>query len=255
MLDLKKISTTKSRKSSFFDDSLFQTKPTHNVRHSLDLTSSLKSFKKPLKTAQKDTNQENLNKTSLLPCFRPKSPLSRLPHSLQITRISIIKPQPYDKTNKNKNSRSTTAFNRPNNPHFDLTNPQTPIKSSLFITRKSEIPCLKKSTIILTKKPPKQLELYSLKTVKKVQKLEKLSIKDIKDRRWLSSKRGIIIKDFYITLAKSNGMKILHNEDLSPSFKYYVGKGNNSKLVKQLMSQRQGWTRVKSHEIQIANFI
>ncbi|OMJ82505.1 hypothetical protein SteCoe_16792 [Stentor coeruleus] len=231
---------------------MFQTRHRHNIRHSLDLTSSLKSFKKPLKTAQKNASQENHNKTSLLPCFRPKSPLSRLPHSLQITRISIIKPQPYDKSNKSINSRSTTAFNRPNKPLFDLTNPQTPIKSSLFITRKSEVP---KTTIILTKKPSKQLELYSLKSVKKVQKLEKLSIKDIKDRRWLSSKRGTIIKDFYITLTKSNGMKIQHNEDLLTSYKYYVGKGNNSKLIKHLMSQRQGWTRVKFREIQTANFI
>lgn len=65
----------------------------------------------------------------------------------------------------------------------------------------------------------------------------------------------MLIRDFYTSLAKSNGMKIHHNFDLFPLLKYYIGKGNNSKLIKQLMSRRQGWSRVKAGEAQTANFI
>ena len=50
-------------------------------------------------------------------------------------------------------------------------------------------------------------------------------------------------------------MKILNTLEIFPSIKYFVGKGNNSKLIKQLLSKRRGWTRVKLADIGSANII
>lgn len=121
--------------------------------------------------------------------------------------------------------------------------------------KKSDLYGLKRKSCLPKKKSCKQFEFVNTKKLKKDQKQEKLNIKDIKDRKWFSKKRAMIISDFYIGIAKSNGMKIQHSIDLITMFKYYIGKGNNSKLIKQLMSRRQGWTRVKLGEIQSANFI
>ncbi|OMJ91801.1 hypothetical protein SteCoe_5585 [Stentor coeruleus] len=256
MLEHNYLITRQYNKVDLLEDSRNKSESNSNLRHSLDMTRSRSSFKKPLKTASNESSKELLNRTSVLPFFRPRSPLSRLPRSLHISRLSILKSNlSKDQSNKKIDNRAATAYFGPNNPLFEAPSPQNPLKGTFLIIKKSDICGLKKKPVIPIKKSSKKLEITSLANAKKGQKLEKLSIKDIKDRLWLSKKRGVIIRDFYAILAKSNGMKIQHNPDFVQSFKYYIGKGNNSKLIKQLMSRRMGWSRVKLGEIHTANFV
>ncbi|OMJ86235.1 hypothetical protein SteCoe_12300 [Stentor coeruleus] len=251
MIDFKYLASVQFSKAEMQEDNHVPIKAMHNIRHSLDFSSSLKP-KKLSKTNPTEYCKDILNKTSALPFFRPRSPLARLARSLQISRLSKT---PNDQSNKKEELRAVSALHGTANPLLDLINPHTPFKGSFLVIKKSDLYGLKRKSCLPKKKSCKQFEFVNTKKLKKIQKQEKLNIKDIKDRKWLNKKRAMIINDFYIGITKSNGMKIQHSIDLNPMFKYYIGKGNNSKLIKQLMSRRQGWTRVKLGEIQSANFI
>lgn len=251
MIDFKYLASIQFSKAEMQEDNHLPIKAMHNLKLSLDFSSSPKP-KRLSKTNPTEYCKDILNKTSALPFFRPRSPLARLARSLQISRLSK---STNDNSNKKEEFRAVSALHRTTNPLIDLINPYTPFKGSFLVIKKSDLYGLKRKSCLPKKKSCKQFEFVNTKKLKKDQKQEKLNIKDIKDRKWFSKKRAIIISDFYISIAKSNGMKIQHSIDLIPMFKYYIGKGNNSKLIKQLMSRRQGWTRVKLGEIQSENFI
>lgn len=90
---------------------------------------------------------------------------------------------------------------------------------------------------------------------KYVKKVEKVSIKEaMRDKEWIQKARSQIIKDFAMHMNKSNGLTILNTEE-PVVYKYYLGPGNNSKLIKQLMSNRWWWVRVTEEEKESANFV
>ena len=70
-------------------------------------------------------------------------------------------------------------------------------------------------------------------------KIEKVSLKEAaKDKDWLTEAKPRIIKSFNYEINKSNGHEIATNQDNYFTYKYYLGSGNNSKLIKQCLSQR-----------------
>jgi tubulin monoglycylase TTLL3/8 len=89
-----------------------------------------------------------------------------------------------------------------------------------------------------------------------IKKVEKVSVKEaMRDKEWISKARTQLVKDFGLQVNKSNGLAISNSEDPVQCFKYYLGPGNNSKLVKQLLSSRWWWVRVPEEEKDSANFV
>jgi hypothetical protein len=84
---------------------------------------------------------------------------------------------------------------------------------------------------------------------------EKVSFKEAcKDKEWLLTVKPKIIHGFCRVLCKSNGLELSPSAEGHSSFKYALGQGNNSRLVKQIMSKRWWWTRVPLSEAQNSNF-
>lgn len=74
---------------------------------------------------------------------------------------------------------------------------------------------------------------------------EKICVKEaVKDKEWLASIRPKIQNSFGKLICKSNGLEISVNSDSYYTFKYCLGQGNNSKLVKQVLAKRWWWSRV-----------
>jgi hypothetical protein len=78
-------------------------------------------------------------------------------------------------------------------------------------------------------------------------KLEQVSLKEAsKDKVWFSSAKPRILRSFHKHICKSNGIEVLLTQDSYFTYKYFLGQGNNSKLIKQVMSTRWWWVRVPS---------
>jgi tubulin---tyrosine ligase len=87
-------------------------------------------------------------------------------------------------------------------------------------------------------------------------KLEKISFKEaMRDKEWMSKAKSQIMKSVYLCINKSNGLEAVPGADSYCTYKYYLGKGNNSSLIKQCLSTRWWWTRVTEDEIGSANLI
>ena len=86
--------------------------------------------------------------------------------------------------------------------------------------------------------------------------IEKVSVKEaMRDRDWVMKARGQLIKDLHFHMNWSNGLTVHAPKEAGFTYKYYLGSGNNSKLVKQLMSARWWWVRVTEEEKDQANLI
>lgn len=113
------------------------------------------------------------------------------------------------------------------------------------------------------KTPLKQLETRKTATTPTPQirkpvgkKIEKISVKEtMRDKEWLNKAKPQIIKDLALRLNSSNGMSLVVPTENYFTYKYYLGKGNNSALVKQLLSTRSWWTRITEEEMEGANLI
>lgn len=97
----------------------------------------------------------------------------------------------------------------------------------------------------------------SLSGKKKVtRKVEKISVKEaMRDKDWIVKAKSRIMKDLYYHLNWSNGIGIDVLKEPGITFRYYLGSGNNSKLVKHLMGSRWWWVRVPEEEKESAHFI
>jgi hypothetical protein len=214
------------------------------LRRSLDLPNTLK-FQRNMKTAELNHEGNSL----AFPFFRPRSPVTSLAKSLQISKLS----------NTLNNISSDSPTNKPNNrvhsvlqssQFMDLVNPHTPFKGSFLVIKKSEF-----SGTAKKKRFYHSINVGHKIRMSKTVKIESISIRDIRDKKWISKKINSILHDFHSILNKSNGIKIVKNIDFTPLFRYHVGKGNNSKLIKDLMSKRPGWQRTKSEDFNQVHFI
>ncbi|CAG9319171.1 unnamed protein product [Blepharisma stoltei] len=100
-------------------------------------------------------------------------------------------------------------------------------------------------------------ERITIPHVKKVaKKIEKISVKEaMRDKEWVSKAKSQIIKDMTFQISWSNGMRITPPCENFFTYKYYLGRGNNARLVQQCLNSRWWWTRVTKEEIDKANFI
>lgn len=72
-----------------------------------------------------------------------------------------------------------------------------------------------------------------------------VSLKEaMRDKEWLIRAKDAIQRNFSTLINESNGLQINLSSTFEP-FKYFVKKGNNSKLVNQIMKTRPWWVRVK----------
>ncbi|OMJ74802.1 hypothetical protein SteCoe_26218 [Stentor coeruleus] len=91
---------------------------------------------------------------------------------------------------------------------------------------------------------------------KVIKKVEKISVKEaMRDKEWIIKAKNKIMKDLYYHINWSNGICVNIPKDNIGNYKYYLGSGNNSKLIKQVMSNRWWWTRVPEEEKESAHFI
>ena len=76
----------------------------------------------------------------------------------------------------------------------------------------------------------------------------------MRDKEWLFKAREAILREFYRVLNLSNGMEIVGPEEGSV-YKYFLGRGNNACIVKQVFAGRWWWSRVDVEEMADANFV
>ncbi|CAG9322135.1 unnamed protein product [Blepharisma stoltei] len=72
--------------------------------------------------------------------------------------------------------------------------------------------------------------------------------KAMKNKKWLAKAKDFLKTEFNKCLKESNGINVVSPENSVTTYKYYVGKGNNSGLVKQVMQSRWWWVEVEEAE-------
>lgn len=125
--------------------------------------------------------------------------------------------------------------------------PSSPSPSSVL--RKSYLPkhliYIKEATSMDTPK------IQSSKTFRS-KTLKKIRIKEVQNNTDWTEKAKFELENFWkMTINNSNGLEII--PDISPNFKYYIGKGNNSRLIRKIFAKRPWWTEVS--DLETANFI
>ena len=181
------------------------------------------------------------------------------PKYLSITHISnqITQENCQRLVNKNKsleNKEKDFVENLSDTANASIKNPSIDDQSSV-LTNKSELPQIwSQIKRPITNKPGRSMSSSGRKQ-KIIKKIEKISVKEaMRDKDWIIKARSQLIKDIGTQVNKSNGLSIVNSEEASQGFRYFLGSGNNSKLVKQLLSSRWWWTRVSQEEKETANF-
>lgn len=165
---------------------------------------------------------------------------------------------------KEKETRNSVGCN---DVMSEILDPNTPFRDSFLIVQKSKISIFefhsrsKRECKTSLKKVPAQSDVpVSAFTTqihrKNPQKIEKASIRDaIRDKDWIGKAKPQITKSLFSCLNRSNGMEMVLPTDSFFYYKYYLGKGNNSNLIKQCLSSRWWWTRVGEDDISSANLV
>ena len=84
-------------------------------------------------------------------------------------------------------------------------------------------------------------------------KVEIVSIKKaMRNREWLIKSKEVINKEISSVINESNGIYMSPDE---ACYKCYLGKGNNSALVKQILASRWWWTCVDESELPNVNLV
>lgn len=82
---------------------------------------------------------------------------------------------------------------------------------------------------------------------------QQISIKKAsKNKQWLLKTRSFLTKEISSIINSSNGISV--SAQIS-TYKYYLGKGNNSKLIKKIMSTRWWWTCVQEDQLPNVNMV
>lgn len=85
---------------------------------------------------------------------------------------------------------------------------------------------------------------------------KKISVKEAcRCKEWVIRARPKILKSFFAAVNKSNGICPEVPDEFNFVYRYYVGPGNNSKLIEKCLSSRWWWSGVSENEANEANFI
>ena len=77
----------------------------------------------------------------------------------------------------------------------------------------------------------------------------------MRDREWIVNAKPQVMRDFRLMLSKSSGLDVEAPTEPYFTYKYYLGPGNNSPLVKQVLANRWWWTRVGEAEKATAHLV
>jgi hypothetical protein len=111
---------------------------------------------------------------------------------------------------------------------------------------------------IKIRKHPQASSIQSTRNqMKKLSKpLKKVSIKEaLRNKEWTSKAKEKIFKSFFDALNKTNAISPSLPEEVNFTYKYFIGKGNNSKLIEKCLNTRWWWVKVDQDHINEANFI
>lgn len=85
---------------------------------------------------------------------------------------------------------------------------------------------------------------------------KKISVKEaLRCKEWVIKAKPEILKSFFLAVDKSNGILPEVPETFNFAYKYFVGPGNNSRLIEKCLSTRWWWTSVSESELDEANFV
>ncbi|OMJ89940.1 hypothetical protein SteCoe_7833 [Stentor coeruleus] len=211
-------------------------------------------------------DNEAISPRTSIPCKDYKSHTGLLDQGIHIRKINTtlknetgekLKNYLYKKQKEDKNILTNKEI------LTELPNQTIPFRDSFLIIQKSKI------SIFELQARRKRKCRSSLKRVdapiiteipkihrKNLQKVEKVLVKDaIRDKEWTSRSKPQITKSFNTQINRSNGLAIEIPIDTFFYYKYYLGKGNNSNLIKQCLSTRWWWIRVNEEEISNANLV
>lgn len=229
--------------------------------------------------------------SGISPRVTPRTNNKKLSREKKISRRMLISPQPstkidirqvekgiqirrlHGKREVSSNTRGspdkerlTNSISRNN--HKDFYNRCMPYRDSFLIIQKSQMSIYqirnrqKRDSTSGTSSIETHIESYSMRKNTPVirtrtpKKIEKAALKDaVKDKEWLAKAKPQLLKAFYSHINKSNGIEITIPSDNYWTYKYYIGKGNNSKLIKQCLKTRWWWTRVSKNDMDSANLI
>lgn len=76
----------------------------------------------------------------------------------------------------------------------------------------------------------------------------------INSKQWVNKAKDDITRELSVFINASNCLKVETPAGNAP-YRYYIGKGNNSALVKQCLSLRSWWVGVEEDQVLSANFI
>lgn len=196
-----------------------------------------------------------------------KSHTGLLNQGMHIRKLSVgLKTETGDKLKKYlKKSKEPETKTMPKENLEAVNNPQTPFRDSFLIIQKSKLAILEiqvkqkrecKSSFKKAEVQERTIRDIGKLKRKNLQTVEKVNLKDaIRDKDWISRAKPQIYKSFFMYVNKSNGISVELPSENFFYYKYYLGKGNNSALIKQCLSSRWWWSRVSEEEIGSANFV
>jgi tubulin polyglutamylase TTLL1 len=230
------------------------------VNRSIDYADSTKILKEPT------TKLKKINIFPLLFNLEPKIYQNHILHalreSLTVKKIEFSPPKASQSPNLSIPYRY--KYNKPSllvreNSYKLISKPKIKSKSistklQLKKAKKNESPQItpKKSTTIKRDYSPSKINVLVPPINRTIKPLPKVLLKEaMRNPAWLSKARPELDKMWRTFICKSNGIDPAANA--AAQYKYYIGKGNNSRLVNKCFSSRTWWTEVD--QMQEANFV
>ncbi|OMJ79072.1 hypothetical protein SteCoe_20973 [Stentor coeruleus] len=114
--------------------------------------------------------------------------------------------------------------------------------------------CTSKAYDLAESKPKKDMEIINdnQKFIKQTNKFDYLIIRPI-EKEYMSKVREEIIYQLPLLINNSNNISIAPSK--SPNYIYFIGKGNNSELVKRFFILRPWWTQADEETIPNINLV
>ena len=190
-----------------------------------------------------------------------------LENGIRLRKMLTTSKHGYGRVKKDRNRGKEAQTLLQSDGFAEFFSPYTPFRDSFLIIRKSELAMtrdkyqrkLETSPVSCTHaryKPLRMQESSPTAQPRPTKKSQLVPLKvAIRDKDWIAKARPQIIVAFCSYMNRSNGMLMQVPADSYFTYKYYLGKGNNSKLVHQCLGSRWWWTRVSEEEKENAHLV
>lgn len=189
---------------------------------------------------------------------KPSKYISIIPHNKVSTRdpLRSISNSKVDKQAQNRQRVNKSIIILPDSPNSSILNPRRLVKLSPIPNEsKYFTPSrITNSSFLKVHRSSVFNEISSMLA----QKIEKSVVGEIdikkayKNREWMIKAKEIIGSEFSRCINESNGI-VMNSEE--SCYKFYLGKGNNSALVKQVLASRWWWVCVDENELPNVNLV